>query len=155
MTGEVDSEVDDTDLAILQSLSRNARMTISKMSLEMGVPDATISHRLKRLEREVIKGYTVVLDHQKIGLEVTAIIIIQTETEKQGAVKLALSKLHEVSEVYSVSGEYDLLIKLWAHDIEELNHIINSKIRAIDGVDDLTEMIIMERVKEEIAPFIA
>ncbi len=155
MTGEGDSEVDDTDRAILHALSQNARMTISKMSQEIDVPDATISHRLKRLERDVIKGYTVVVDHQKIGLEMTAIIIIQTETEKHGAVKLALSKLHEVSEVYSVSGEYDLLIKLWAHDIEELNHIINSKIRAIDGVEDLTEMIIMERVKEETAPFIA
>ncbi|MGZ4905471.1 MAG: hypothetical protein ACXVI3_01945 [Halobacteriota archaeon] len=35
------------------------------MSLEIGVPDATISHRLKRLEREVIKGYTVMADHRK------------------------------------------------------------------------------------------
>jgi len=53
----------------------------------------------------VIKGYTVILDPDKVGLEMTAIIIIQTETEKHSAVKLALSKLDEVSEVYSVSGE--------------------------------------------------
>jgi Lrp/AsnC family transcriptional regulator, regulator for asnA, asnC and gidA len=152
MTEDVDSEMDETDLAILHSLMKNARITISKMSQEIDVPDATIWHRLKRLERTVIKGYTVILDPPAIGLEMTAIIIIQTETEKHGAAKIALSKLEEVSEVYSVSGEYDLLIKLWAHDMEELNHVINSKIRSIDGVDDLTEMIVMERVKEEIVP---
>ena len=102
----------------------------------------------------MIKGYTVILDPEKVGLEITAIIIIQTETEKHGAVKIALSKLDEVSEVYSVSGEYDLLTKLWAHNMEELNQIINSKIRSIDGVDDLTEMIVMERVKEGTVPLL-
>jgi len=152
MTGDVDSELDETDLAILSSLLNNARITLSKMSQDIDVPDATISHRLKRLEKHVIKGYTVILDPEKMGLEMTAIIIIQTETEKHSAVKLALSKLDEVSEVYSVSGEYDLLIKLWAHDMEELNQIINSKIRSIDGVEDLTEMIVMERVKEGTLP---
>ena len=152
MTEDVDSEMDEIDLAILRSLLSNARITLSKMSQDIDVPDATISHRLKRLEKQVIKGYTVILDPEKTGLEMTAIIIIQTETEKHSAVKLALSKLEEVSEVYSVSGEYDLLIKLWAHDMEELNQIINSKIRSIDGVEDLTEMIVMERVKEGILP---
>jgi len=154
MTEDVNSEMDETDSAILHSLTKNARITISKMSQEIDVPDATISHRLKRLERTMIKGYTVILDPQAIGLDMTAIIIIQTETEKHSAVKIALSNLEEVSEVYSVSGEYDLLIKLWAHNMEELNHVINSKIRSIDGVDDLTEMIVMERVKEEMTPLI-
>ncbi len=155
MTGDdIDSEMDETDLAILHSLVKNARITLSKMSEDIDVPDATISHRLKRLEREVIKGYTVILDPDKVGLEMTAIIIIQTETEKHSAVKLALSRLDEVSEVYSVSGEYDLLTKLWAHNMEELNQIINTKIRSIDGVDDLTEMIVMERVKEGTVPLL-
>lgn len=36
--------------------------------------------------------------------------------------------------------------------MEELNHVINSNIRWIGGVDDLTEMIVTERVKEEIVP---
>lgn len=154
MTTDTDSELDEIDLAILGSLVKNARITLSKMSEDIDVPDATISHRLKRLEREVIKGYTVILDPEKVGLEMTAIIIIQTETEKHGAVKIALSNLAEVSEVYSVSGEYDLLTKLWAHDMEELNQIINNKIRSVDGVEDLTEMIVMERVKEGTVPLL-
>ena len=152
MTGDVDSELDEIDLAILRSLVKNARITLSKMSEDIDVPDATISHRLKRLEREVIKGYTVILDPGKVGLAMTAIIIIQTETEKHSAVKHALADLDEVSEVYSVSGEYDLLIKLWAHDMEGLNQLIDHKIRAIDCVDDLTEMLVMERVKEGTLP---
>ncbi|HML05021.1 MAG TPA: Lrp/AsnC family transcriptional regulator [Methanobacterium sp.] len=146
--------MDDVDTAILRSLIKNSRITISQMSKEIDVPDATISNRLKKLEDDVIKRYTMILDWQKIGLDITAIIIIQTESEKHESVKEELSKLEEVSEVYSVSGEYDILIKVWVPGIEELNQLINTKIRSIDGVEDLTEMIVMERVKEDMIPII-
>ncbi|MCC7560874.1 MAG: Lrp/AsnC family transcriptional regulator [Methanobacterium sp.] len=142
--------MDDVDLAILRSLIENSRITISQMSKEIDIPDATISNRLKKLENNVIKRYTLIPDWQKIGLEITSIIIIQTESEKHEFVKEKLSRLKEVSEVYSVSGEYDILIKVWVKSIEDLNQLINSKIRSIDGVEDLTEMIVMERVKEDI-----
>jgi Lrp/AsnC family transcriptional regulator, regulator for asnA, asnC and gidA len=144
--------MDEIDSEIIRALVRNSRMTLSQMSKEIKVPDATISNRLKKLEETLIKQYTLVLDPDKLGLNVTAIIIIQTESEKHEKVELELSKLEEVSEVYSVSGEYDILIKVWAHSIEELNKIVNSKIRSVDGVEDLTEMIVMERVKEGALP---
>ena len=146
--------MDDVDTAILRSLIKNSRITISQMSKEIDIPDATISNRLKKLEADVIKRYTMILDWQKIGLDITAIIIIQTESEKHESVKEELSKLEEVSEVYSVSGEYDILIKVWVPGIEELNRLINSKIRSVNGVEDLTEMIVMERVKEDMVPII-
>ena len=146
--------MDDIDTAILRSLIKNSRITISQMSKEIDVPDATISNRLKKLEVDVIKRYTMIPDWQKIGLSITAIIIIQTESEKLESVKEELSKLEEVSEVYSVSGEYDILIKVWVPSIGELNKLINSKIRSVDGVEDLTEMIVMERVKEDMVPII-
>jgi Lrp/AsnC family transcriptional regulator, regulator for asnA, asnC and gidA len=144
--------MDEIDSEIIRALVRNSRMTLSQMSKEINVPDATISNRLKKLEETVIKQYSLILDPDKLGLNVTAIIIIQTESEKHENVKLELSKLEEVSEVYSVSGEYDILIKLWAQSIEELNRIVNSKIRSVEGVEDLTEMIVMERVKEGALP---
>jgi len=146
--------MDDLDTDILRSLLNNSRITLSQMSKEIDVPDATISNRLKKLENDVIKRYTVILNWEKIGLSITTIIIIQTESEKHESVKEELSKLNEVSEVYSVSGEYDILIKVWVRDIEELNKLMNTKIRAINGVEDLTEMIVMERVKEEMVPLI-
>jgi Lrp/AsnC family transcriptional regulator, regulator for asnA, asnC and gidA len=144
--------MDDVDMRIIRSLVKNSRMTISQMSKEIDVPDATISNRLKKLEKNAIKQYTLMLDHETLGLLVTAIIIIQTESEKHENVEMELSQLKEVSEVYSISGEYDILIKVWAHSIEELNKIVNSKIRSVEGVEDLMEMIVMERVKEGVVP---
>ncbi len=53
--------------------------------------------------------------------------------------KKSYSKLEEVAEVHSVSGEYDILIKQWGHSIEELNQLMNSKIRSVEGVEDPVE----------------
>lgn len=142
--------MDEIDLAIIRSLMKNSRITISQMSKEIEVPDATISNRLKKLEKDIIKRYTMIPNWEKLGLEITSIIIIQTESGKHEDVKDMLSQLREVSEVYSVSGEYDLLIKVWVKSINKLNKLINKKIRSIDGVEDLTEMIVMERVKEDV-----
>lgn len=142
--------MDQIDLAILRSLIKNSRITISQMSKEIDVPDATISNRLKKLEKEVIKRYTMIPYWHKLGIDLTAIIIIQTESENHALVKEKLAQLEEVSEVYSVSGEYDILIKVWVPGLEELNQLINAKIRSIDGVEDLMEMIVMERVKEDV-----
>lgn len=149
---KMDDELDDIDSRIIHSLIENARITLSQMSKEIDVPDATISNRLKKLDKNVIKQYTLILDLDKFGLKVTAIIIIQTESDKHRSVESKLAKLEEVSEVYSISGEYDILIKVWAHSLEELNNIVNSKIRSVDGVEDLMEMIVMERVKEGVMP---
>lgn len=152
VNNKMDDELDDIDSRIIQALVKNARITLSQMSKEIDVPDATISHRLKKLDNNVIKQYTLILDLDKLGLNITSIIIIQTESDKHHNVESELAKLDEVTEVYSISGEYDILIKVWAHSLDELNEIVNDKIRSVDGVEDLTEMIVMERVKEGLMP---
>ena len=140
--------MDETDEKILAKLVENSRMPISKISAQTGIPDSTVSNRLKKLEKSnIIDKYTTILNPEELGINVAAIIIIQTETEKHENVEKELPKLTEVSQVYSVSGEYDILIKLWAHSLDELNDIINSKIRTIDGIEELRELIIMDVLK--------
>jgi Lrp/AsnC family transcriptional regulator for asnA, asnC and gidA len=142
--------MDETDKKILNVLSENSRTSISSISKKTGIPNSTISNRIHKLEKNnVIEQYTTILNPEKIGVNVTALIIIQTETEKHEHVEIELPKLEQVSQVYSISGEYDILIKVWAKNLEELNEIINSQIRTIDGIEELRELIIMERLKDE------
>ena len=147
-----DSELDDTDLSILRLLRENARMSYTDMSRRTGIADATIQHRLKRMRKKGILRFTLTLDPAASGYQVMAVMLVQTDTDKHDEAKLALAAIPEVTEVYSILGEYDLLIKVWAKSLEELNRTINDKIRDIDGIEDLTEMVMAERVKEEGPP---
>lgn len=142
--------MDETDKKILSFLSENARLSISSISKKTGIPNSTISNRIHKLENNnVIEQYTTIFNPEKIGVNVTALIIIQTETEKHEHVEIELPKLEQVSQVYSISGEYDIVIKVWAKNLEQLNEIINSQIRTIDGIQELRELIVMERLKDE------
>ena len=142
--------MDENDKKILTELISNSRMPISKISSKTGIPDSTVSNRIKKLENNnIIEQYTTIINPEAIGIKVIARIIIQTETEKHENVEIELPKLDKVSQVYSISGEYDILIKVWAHTLEELNDIVNSEIRTIDGIEELRELIVMEKLKEE------
>ncbi len=145
-------DLDDTDRTILGLLKQNSRMSYMEMSRLTGLADATIQHRLKRMRERGIVKFTVMVEPEASGFAVTSVMLVQTDTEKHDEAKNALAALPEVSEVYSVLGEYDLLIKVWARTLEELNEFINEKIRAIEGIEDLTEIIVVERVKEETPP---
>ncbi len=146
-------EIDEVDSSILRLLRENARMSFTEMARQTGISDATIQNRLKRMrERGIIERLTVIAKPEATGYVVTAIMLVQTDTEKHDEAKQALSELPEISEVYSVLGEYDLFVKVWAKSLEELNRIINDHIRSIEGIEDLLEIVVVERVKEEAPP---
>ena len=144
------SKLDEIDSAILRLLKTNSRMSFIEMSRQLDVSDATIQFRIKRLkERGIIEKFTIIVDPDAIGYTVVAIMLIQIDADKHDASKIALSKIPEISEVYSVLGEHDLFIKVWSRSLEEINSIINDKIRSIDGIKDLLEIVVVERVKDE------
>lgn len=147
------SKLDEIDLAILKHLRKNSRMRLVEMSYKMRVSDATLQSRIKRLQkRGIIKKFTITVDPAAIGFTVAAIMLVQIDADKQDTAKKALSKVPEISEIYGVLGEYDLCIKVWSKSLEELNDLINDKIRSIEGIEDLLEIVIVERVKEESVP---
>lgn len=144
------SKFDEIDSAILKLLKENSRISFTEMSRQLGISDATIQFRVKRLkESGIVEKFTVTINPAAIGYTVAAIMLVEIDADKHDAAKIALSKIPEISEVYSVLGEYDLFIKVWSRSLEEINDLINDKIRSIEGIKDLLEIVVVERVKDE------
>jgi Lrp/AsnC family transcriptional regulator for asnA, asnC and gidA len=123
------------------------------MSRLTGISDSTLQFRLKRLRAKgIVEKFTIMANPAATGYEVTAMVLVQTATERHDEAKLALAKIPEITEVYGILGEHDLLVKVWCKSLEELNRMINGEIRSIEGVKELFEMLVMERVKEETPP---
>jgi Lrp/AsnC family transcriptional regulator for asnA, asnC and gidA len=143
------SKLDEIDSAILRLLKRDSRMSLTEMSRQMNISDSTIQFRIKRLkEHKIIDKFTITINPKAIDYTVIAIMLVQIDADMHDVAKIALSKIPEISEVYSVLGEYDLFIKVWSKNLEELNELINDKIRSIEGIKDLLEIVVVERVKE-------
>lgn len=150
---EVGAELDEIDRAILGYLRENARISMQEISRKTGVSDATIQFRLRRLKaRGIIKRFTIAVNPEATGYSVTAIILVQTDGERHDQALADLAEIPEISEVYGILGEYDLFLKVWSRDLEQLNAIINDRIRSLEGIEDIHEIVVANRAKEEMPP---
>ncbi len=146
-------ELDEVDRIILKSLRENSRMSLQEISRKSGISDATIQFRLKRMKANgAIERFTISANPAATGYVVTAIILVQTDGDRHDQALMDLARIPQITEVYGILGEYDLFLKIWSKSLEELNAIINDCIRSLDGIEDLHEIVVVERAKEEMPP---
>jgi Lrp/AsnC family transcriptional regulator for asnA, asnC and gidA len=76
-----------------------------------------------------------------------AFALITAETGKVWGVIEELKKIDEVTEVYSIAGEYDILIKICVSDVKKLGEIIPEKIQKILGIRRTNTLLTFETHK--------
>ena len=143
------TKLGEDDLTLLRELQMDGRASYSKLSKKTGIPSSTIHDKIKRLiSNGVIKGYTVVMDKEKVGLDNVAIIGVETGAKQFRDVAKNLCEIREIVEVYGTTAEFDLMVKVRASSRDELSNVLN-QIRSVDGVDDIYVSSILEVFKEE------
>jgi DNA-binding Lrp family transcriptional regulator len=140
--------LDDLDKSILAELEKNARETIIELARKLKVPNSTVRDRINKLEESgVIKGYTTVLDHKKMGYGIKAIIQVTRDTAIPMD-KTLLDVLHvpEITSIQFVTGDVDELVTVYIQDIDHLKEIIFSRLTSLNWNSKLNTMIIMDEM---------
>lgn len=145
--------LDEKDLAILRELRKDARRSTKSIAKDLAIPRATVHERIKRMvDKGVVKGFTVVPDHAKLGEPVTAFILVSfVPNSGSGQRELAdrIAALEGVHEVHLVSGEHDILLKVRGGSIEHIGALVIDKIRPLEGVGRTLTVACFATVKEE------
>lgn len=145
-------DLDDKDRLILRELRRDAGQKTTSLAKKVGLPRTTVHERIVRLQKEgIIRRATVLLDHKKLGRGVTAFIFVGFAAGgvDQRTLAQKIAEFPEVSEVFVVSGEWDILIKVRGASLEEIGQLIVDKLRAMPGVSRTMTATSFETVKEE------
>ena len=107
--------MEDTDRAILAALAGDGRQSYTDLAEKVGLSVSAVHQRVRRLEqRGVIKGYTARLDHEALGLPLTAFVAIRPiDPSQPDDAPDRLADLPEIESCYSVAGEdfYLLLVR--------------------------------------------
>lgn len=96
---------------IIHSLNEDGRKSIREVARELDVSPSTVSKHLEQLiERCVIKQFKPSLDYEKLGMDLTAITKIQAKGSK--IVEIVDRLIHEdnLTHVYEITGEFDILV---------------------------------------------
>ena len=126
-------DLDELDEKILKLIVNNARIPFLEVARECGVSGAAIHQRVQKLTNAgVIKGSEFVLDSEKIGFDTCAYIglYLNSPTSYETVVP-ELEKIPEVVECYYTTGQYDLLIKVYARKNKDLLRIIHSRLQPL------------------------
>ena len=103
--------LDKTDQKILVELSKNARLSFRELSRKVGFSIGTVLTRVRRMENEkIIKGYSAILDQEKIGYELTAVVEIVVAKGKLLEMEEHIGRMPTTCAVYDVTGSTDAII---------------------------------------------
>jgi Lrp/AsnC family transcriptional regulator, leucine-responsive regulatory protein len=121
------NHIDKIDVAILEALQENARISLAELGRQIGLSQPAMSERVKRLEeRGIITGYGARIDVEVLGLGMTAIIRLKTAHEHIRAAIERFGKMPQVMEVYRLTGEDCFLLKVIVPTPSQLETIVDA-----------------------------
>ena len=140
---------DETNVKIMKLLISNARLSYRQIAKNIGVSTNTVLTRIKNLEKEgIIKYYTAILDHEKLGYDLAAIIELTISKGKLIEVEKKIAKSKNVMGVYDVTGASDAMVLAKFKTRKELNKLIKT-ILSMEFVERTNTHVILNTIKED------
>jgi Lrp/AsnC family transcriptional regulator for asnA, asnC and gidA len=122
---------------ILDVLSKNSSLPFVELAKQIGISDATIHTRVKKLlALGVIKKFTIFVDNNVLGYDHLE------ETIKN------LMEIDEILEIHEIYDKFDLVIKIRSKNLEDMRDIIVNRILSINDIKE-TELITVLRTRKE------
>ncbi|MCD2421144.1 Lrp/AsnC family transcriptional regulator [Niabella pedocola] len=145
-------EPDDKDREILKLLQENARMSVTEIASRVHLSPTPVHERIRRLEEwGVIRQYATLLDAQKLdkGLMVICYVSLKQHDKKAGLKFIqAINGLNEVVECYSISGEFDFMLKVLAKDMAGFYDFHVNRLSQVENLGHVQSVFVMGVIKQ-------
>lgn len=137
------SAVEETDRRILTLLAGDGRMSFTDLGKATGLSTSAVHQRVKRLEqRGLIRGYTATLDHDQMGLPLTAFVsITPIDPSEPDDYPQRLSGIAEIESCWSVAGEESYILKVRVPTPRRLEDLL-ARIRSVANVSTRTTIVL-------------
>ena len=144
--------LDNKDIAILHLLQKNARITVKEISEQMHLSTTPVHERIKRMEANgVIKQYATLLDHSKVkkGLMVICYVSLKAHSKTAGVKFIdTMQVMNEVIECYSISGEFDFMLKVAVENMDAYYDFHVNKLSQVENIGQLQSTFVMSIIKQ-------
>lgn len=118
--------LDQVDMAILQALVADARISIAELARMVGLSSPSVSERIKRLEEAgVIDGYCVKINPTALGLPIAAWLRIRPIPGQLHKVAEILRELPQIVECDRITGEDCFIARAHVRSVEDLERLID------------------------------
>jgi DNA-binding Lrp family transcriptional regulator len=140
---------DETDIKILRTLTVDARLSSRKIAKQCGISIGTALSRMKKMENEgIIKGYSVLLDQEKLGYELTVVTEITVSKGRLLEMENEIARIPNVCCVYDLTGLADAVIIAKFKNREELSKF-TKRLLGLPYVERTNTHVVLTTIKED------
>lgn len=144
--------LDEKDIAILKILQDNALATVREIAAAVHLSTTPVHERIKRMEESgVISCYATLVDPAKVkkGLMVICYVSLKEHGKRTGSkfIKL-IQEMNEVVECYSISGEFDFMLKVVAENMNDYYDFHVNKLSQAENIGQLQSVFVMGKIKD-------
>lgn len=143
--------LDETDRKILRILQRNSDLTVKELAAKLHLSTSPTFERQKRLERDgFIERYMAVVNPHKVGNGIMVMCNIRLKQHSQELIQEFMNVvqgIEEITECYNTSGDYDFLIKVYAHDMKSYQQFMLNTLGTINCIGSLHSIFVIDETK--------
>ena len=145
-------KIDAADLKIIESLIKDARMSLKDLAAQAGLSSPGVSERIRRLqERGIIRGYTADIDPKALGYSLQAIVRIRPLPGKLHIVQQLIEDIPEFCECDKVTGDDCFIARLAVPSIDLLDGILD---RIADKAETSTSIVKSQPIRRRPPPLV-
>jgi DNA-binding Lrp family transcriptional regulator len=142
-------KIDDIDEKILKELTKDCRMSYRQIARKVRVSIGTVLNRIRRMEEAgVIKGYSAIIDHEKVGYQLTGIAEITVSKGKLYEMEMAISKIPNTCAVYDTTGLTDAVVIAKFRSRDEMSQFAKNLL-SMPFVDRTNTHVVLTTIKED------
>ncbi|MDP7657603.1 MAG: Lrp/AsnC family transcriptional regulator [Nitrososphaerales archaeon] len=143
-------KIDDVDRKILESLVKDASISVPKLSKKINVNSSVCYSRIKRLiRRNIIKKSTIIVNEEILGYPMKALVGLNTDIKHRDNILGKIKNLKETRIIQEVTGRFDIMVEIRARSLDDLHKIITGNIGQIEGVVKTETFIEMKTVLQD------
>ncbi|OGD44727.1 AsnC family transcriptional regulator [Candidatus Bathyarchaeota archaeon RBG_13_46_16b] len=142
-------QLDETDVKILKALTEDARLSSRQIAKQCDVSVGTALSRIRKMEEEgIIKGYTALLDQEKLGYELTVVTEMTVSKGRLLEVENEIARMPNVCCVYDLTGLADAAIIAKFKNREELSKF-TKRLLSLPYVERTNTHVVLTAIKED------
>ena len=137
-------------MKLLFELTKDGNVSVPQLSKKLGINPSVLYSRIKRLLRKkLIKKFTIDIDDSLLGIGVKATVGINRDPKFKIQIHKKLLEISEVVSISEVTGRFDIMIQVYAQDLEDLHAVVIEKIGKIEGIQNTESFVELQKPDKE------
>jgi Lrp/AsnC family transcriptional regulator for asnA, asnC and gidA len=137
-------------MKLLYELTLDGSISVPNLSKKLGINASVLYSRIKRLlKKKLIKKFTIVIDDSLLGIGVKASVGINRDPKFKESIQKQLMGTPEVASISEVTGRFDMMIRVYAENLEALHSVVIEKIGKIDGIQNTETFVELQKTDKD------